>query len=141
MKPSTFLNRFLPYYGKYKHILILDLFCAGLTSICALVLPMIMRNLTNMAPTTLAALGCSIEGEYLGLGVNLFSGKPTLIEKMGYDRFDLELSLSSDYYAEVFRLEEPEETENDEREDPVGFPAGSPTGIFMDFAVFGGSSH
>ena len=46
--------------------------------------------------------------------MNLFSGKPTLIEKMGYDRFDLELSLSSDYYAEVFRLETPEETEAEE---------------------------
>ena len=68
----------------------------------------------DMFPTTLAALGCTIDGEYLGLGVNLFSGKPTLIEKMGYDRFDLELSLSSDYYAEVFRLETPEETEAEE---------------------------
>ena len=66
----------------------------------------------DMFPTTLAALGCTIEGEYLGLGVNLFSGKPTLIERLGYERFDLELSLSSDYDAEIFRLEEPEETED-----------------------------
>ena len=56
MKTSTLLKRFLPYYGKYKHILVLDLFCAGLTSICELVLPMIMRDLTNMATTNLAAL-------------------------------------------------------------------------------------
>ncbi len=56
MKTSTLLKRFIPYYGKYKHILVLDLFCAGLTSICELVLPMIMRNLTNMATTNLAAL-------------------------------------------------------------------------------------
>ena len=68
----------------------------------------------DMFPTTLAALGCTIEGEYLGLGVNLFSGKPTLIEKLGYERFDRELSMSSDYYAEVFRLEIPEETEEEE---------------------------
>lgn len=68
----------------------------------------------DMFPTTLAALGCTIEGEYLGLGVNLFSGKPTLIEKLGYERFDRELSMSSDYYAEVFRLEIPEETEAEE---------------------------
>ena len=65
----------------------------------------------DMFPTTLAAMGCKIEGEYLGLGVNLFSGKPTLIEKLGYERFDRELSMSSDYYAEVFRLEIPGETE------------------------------
>ena len=56
MKTSTLLKRFIPYYGKYKHILVLDLFCAGLTSICELVLPMIMRSLTNMATDNLAAL-------------------------------------------------------------------------------------
>ncbi|MBR4140024.1 MAG: ABC transporter ATP-binding protein [Lachnospiraceae bacterium] len=56
MKTSTLLKRFIPYYGKYKHILVLDLFCAGLTSICELVLPMIMRSLTNMATENLAAL-------------------------------------------------------------------------------------
>ena len=66
----------------------------------------------DMFPTTLAALGCTIEGEYLGLGVNLFSGKPTLIEKLGYKKFDRQLTMSSDYYAEKFRLEMPEETEN-----------------------------
>ena len=56
MKTSTLLKRFIPYYGKYKHILVLDLICAGLTSICELVLPMIMRSLTNMATSNLAAL-------------------------------------------------------------------------------------
>lgn len=59
MKTSTLLKRFIPYYGKYKHILILDLICAGLTSICELVLPMIMRDLTNMATDHLAALTVS----------------------------------------------------------------------------------
>jgi phosphoglycerol transferase len=63
----------------------------------------------DMFPTTLAAMGCTIEGEYLGLGVNLFSGKPTLIELLGYERFDRQVSMASDYYAEKFRLEEPEE--------------------------------
>ena len=63
----------------------------------------------DMFPTTLAAMGCTIEGEYLGLGVNLFSGKPTLIEKLGYEKFDKQLTMTSDYYAENFRLEEPEE--------------------------------
>ena len=62
----------------------------------------------DMFPTTLAAMGCTIEGDYLGLGVNLFSGKPTLIELLGYDRFDRQLTMTSDYYAENFRLEEPE---------------------------------
>lgn len=63
----------------------------------------------DMFPSTLAAMGCTIEGDCLGLGVNLFSGKPTLIEKLGYQHFDRQLSMASDYYATVFRLEEPEE--------------------------------
>ncbi len=29
----------------------------------------------DMFPTTLAALGCTIEGDKLGFGVNLFPGK------------------------------------------------------------------
>ena len=68
----------------------------------------------DMFPTTLAAMGCKIEGEHLGLGTNLFSGKPTLIETMGYQRFDHQLSLNSDYYAEQFRLEIPEEEEENQ---------------------------
>jgi len=66
----------------------------------------------DMFPTTLAAMGCEIEGERLGLGTNLFSGEETLIEEMGYERFNDQLSQRSDYYAEEFRNETvPEETE------------------------------
>jgi phosphoglycerol transferase len=56
----------------------------------------------DLFPTTLAALGCTIEGDRLGLGVNLFSDLPTLAEKMGYDRFNAELARNSDYYIEHF---------------------------------------
>ena len=43
------IRRFLPYYKKYKWILILDLFCAALTTVCELVLPMIVREITGAA--------------------------------------------------------------------------------------------
>ena len=56
----------------------------------------------DLFPTTLAALGCRIEGDRPGLGVNLFSDLPTLAEKMGYDRFNAELARNSDYYIEHF---------------------------------------
>ena len=36
-------------------------------------------------PTTLASLGCTIEGDRLGLGTNLYSAETTLIEKYGID--------------------------------------------------------
>ncbi len=43
------LKRFLPYYKPYLPTLILDLFCAVLTTICDVVLPMIVRTITNTA--------------------------------------------------------------------------------------------
>jgi len=64
----------------------------------------------DLFPTTLAAMGCKIEGNMLGLGTNLFSGVPTLSERMGFAQFDGQLSMSSNYYAEVFRQEEIIET-------------------------------
>ncbi len=60
------LRRFLPYYGPYRKILFLDLFCAGLTSICELVLPMIIRFLTNQAANDVTALTMQV---ILQLGV------------------------------------------------------------------------
>ncbi len=41
------LRRFLPYYKKYRWILAFDLFCALLTTACELVLPMIVRRITE----------------------------------------------------------------------------------------------
>ena len=56
----------------------------------------------DMFPTTLAALGCEIEGERLGIGTNLFSSQPTLLEEVGYDRMNEELEYGSKYYDERF---------------------------------------
>ena len=52
----------------------------------------------DMFPTTLAAIGCEIEGERLGLGTNLFSEQPTLAERIGIDTLNRELSKRSNYY-------------------------------------------
>lgn len=56
----------------------------------------------DMFPTTLAALGCTIEGDRLGLGVNLFSDGSTLMEDMGYTKLCTELSKKSELYADYF---------------------------------------
>ena len=56
----------------------------------------------DMFPTTLAAMGCQIEGDKLGLGTNLFSNEPTLVEKMGWEAFNQEVSRFSEYYPEKF---------------------------------------
>lgn len=52
----------------------------------------------DMFPTTLAAMGCDIEGDRLGLGTNLFSGKETLAEQYGYERLMEEIGRRSNYY-------------------------------------------
>ncbi|MHD0396627.1 LTA synthase family protein [Staphylococcus simulans] len=53
-------------------------------------------------PTTLAAMGVEIKGNRLGLGTNLFSKEPTLIEKDGLKHFDKEISIRSNYYDREF---------------------------------------
>ena len=53
-------------------------------------------------PTILAALGFDIEGDRLGLGVNLFSNEETLSESMGFQRLDEEIAKYSPYYVEHF---------------------------------------
>lgn len=41
--------RFLPYFKPYWRTLVFDLVCAGMTTLCELVLPMILRYITNVA--------------------------------------------------------------------------------------------
>ena len=53
---SYLFKRFLPYYGKYYPTLILDLTCAGFSTMCDLVLPIILRYLTNTARQDLSLL-------------------------------------------------------------------------------------
>lgn len=55
-KSGELLKRFLPYYQKYWKIVVIDLLCAGLTTVCELVLPMIIRFITNEGMNNLASL-------------------------------------------------------------------------------------
>ena len=52
----------------------------------------------DMYPTTLAALGADISGNQLGLGTNLFSGKKTIMEKLGDQKMNNALKKNSRYY-------------------------------------------
>ena len=76
---------------------------------CFINTPTEAKNVTNrlfaavdLFPTTLAAIGCTIEGDRLGLGTNLFSDQDTLIERMGFQYFNNELAKASTYYEENF---------------------------------------
>ena len=59
MKTSTLIRRFLPYFKKYRGMLFLDLVCAALTTVCDLVLPLIVRDVTDLAANNLSALTVS----------------------------------------------------------------------------------
>lgn len=67
------IRRFSPYFKKYRGTLYLDLFCAALTTVCELVLPLIMRYITNEGLYNLANLSVAMIGKlgllYLGLRV------------------------------------------------------------------------
>ena len=56
MKTSELVRRFLPYFRPYRGMLALDLFCATLTTLCDLVLPMIVRSITGLASSSATAL-------------------------------------------------------------------------------------
>lgn len=56
----------------------------------------------DMFPTTLAAMGCTIDGDRLGLGTNLFSSLPTLMERFGYSTLCNELSKRSASYEAFY---------------------------------------
>ena len=54
----------------------------------------------DMYPTTLAALGATVEGDRLALGTNLFSGKQTLAEQYGCEVLEKEILKKSIFYNE-----------------------------------------
>lgn len=72
-KTSYLIKRFIPYFTKYKKVLILDLVCATLTTLCDIVLPVIIGYLTDTATTDASQLTFrlifSIGGIYLVLRI------------------------------------------------------------------------
>ena len=63
------VKRLIPYYKPYIGILIFDLFCASMTTVCELTLPLLVRKITNAAtsePMTLTLqLILTIGGLYI----------------------------------------------------------------------------
>lgn len=53
---DVLIRRFLPYFKPYRRILCADLFCAALTTVCEIVLPLIIRQITNTALEDVALL-------------------------------------------------------------------------------------
>lgn len=70
---ARLIKRFLPYYKTHIKTLVFDLFCAALTTVCELVLPIMIRYITDAATTDIAALTpkliLSIGGIYIALRI------------------------------------------------------------------------
>lgn len=105
---KVILKRFWPYISKYKGTMILDLFCALLTTLCDLVLPMIMRYITNVGLSDAATLSVAVIGKlsavYLFLRiVDCFAGyyMADVGHVMGTH---IETDMRSDAYAHLQKL-------------------------------------
>ena len=66
-KTKELFRRFLPYFKPYWKTMVFDLSCAGLTTLCELVLPMIMRFITNEGIRDVASLSMRTVGMMVGL--------------------------------------------------------------------------
>ncbi len=70
---KSLIRRFLPYYKPFMGTLSLDLFCAALTTICELILPMFVRYITDAAIEDISLLTAktilSIGGIYIVLRI------------------------------------------------------------------------
>jgi len=56
MKNKQLIKKVLPYFYKYRFTLFLDLFCAGLTTASEMILPLLLRALTNRGMNDLASI-------------------------------------------------------------------------------------
>lgn len=56
----------------------------------------------DMFPTILSSMGVHIQGDRLGLGSDLFSKTPTLIEKYSLEKVEAELSRNSNFFNDEF---------------------------------------
>ena len=60
MQSLRVFQRFMPYFRPYMGVMLLDLFCATLTTVCDLVLPLIVRFITGTITTDAAALTIAV---------------------------------------------------------------------------------
>lgn len=59
-KTSALIGRFAPYFKPYAGVLALDLFCAALTTLCEIVLPLLVRYLAQVGMDDLSLLSASL---------------------------------------------------------------------------------
>ena len=107
-KNSLVKKWFLPYLRRFRSTVALDLFCAALTTLCELVLPMIARKITDIAVNDPASLTVKLILElavlYIALkGVDMLAGY--YMTYVGHTMgVKIEKSMREDMFAHLLRL-------------------------------------
>ena len=110
---TRLIRRLAPYFKPYMGVMALDLFCASLTTICDLVLPLIVRYITSAARSEVIALTAGIVlrlgAVYLALRI-IDAAANYFMQSIGHimgsriesdlrrDLFDHYQALSNDFY-------------------------------------------
>ncbi len=101
-------KRFIPYYLPHKKIVVMDLFCAALTTVCELVLPLIMRYITNTGLSNTVSLTITIilklSALYLGLRVIECVANFYMSDQGHVMGAQIETSMRRDAYQHLQRL-------------------------------------
>lgn len=102
------LRRFIPYYRPYLRTLAFSLTCALLTTICTLVFPLIVREITDLAVSGAAQLTLSLilrlGGIYLGL-LLLEAGSRFYMQHRGHMMgAQMERDMRNDLFAHLTQL-------------------------------------
>ena len=58
----------------------------------------------DLFPTVLVAMGATIPGDQLGLGVNLYGSTPTIVERYGLEKCENELAQQSEFMNELSQV-------------------------------------
>jgi len=103
MNNKHIIKRFLPYYAKYKKIMILDLICASITTVCELLLPMIARHITGTASDDPLSLTVRMIMT-VGIGYMLLRVIDTLANfYMAYQGHVMGTRMETDMRSDLFR--------------------------------------
>ena len=103
----TLIRRFWPYMRPYRKTLCVDLFCAALTTVCELVLPLLMRTITDTATNNLAALtvGLVLKLAGLYLVLRIIDAQNLMIEQRSVDSFICGFRLAWEMASELNHFE------------------------------------
>ncbi len=107
-RPAGLIRRFIPYYRPYPGVLTMSLLCAAVSTACALVFPLIVREITDLAVSDIASITLSVVLRlgltYLGL-LLLEAGSRYYMQSRGHIMGAMmERDMRSDLFSHLSQL-------------------------------------